>query len=79
MASAVCATDARLLFITYEEFEQHYFQNPEFGLYLVRLIVRRFDANYREALGVAAAGQAALSERAAEAGAADRLEQDRVN
>jgi CRP-like cAMP-binding protein len=79
MASAVCATDVRLLFISYEEFEQHYFQNPEFGLYLVRLIVRRFDTNYREALCVAAAGQAALSERAAEAGAAGRLEQDRVN
>jgi hypothetical protein len=63
MASAVCATDARLLFITYEEFEQHYFQNPEFGLYLVRLIVRRFDMNYREALGVAAAREAARAER----------------
>ena len=78
MASAVCATDVRLLFIGYEEFEQHYFQNPEFGLYLVRLIVRRFDTNYREALGVIAARQAALSEREAEAGAAD-LEVDRVN
>ncbi|MGA8171982.1 MAG: cyclic nucleotide-binding domain-containing protein, partial [Methylocystis sp.] len=53
MATAVCKTNTRLLFITYEEFEQHYFQNPEFGLYLVRLIVRRFDMNYREALGVA--------------------------
>ncbi len=49
-ASAVCATDARLLYITYEEFEQHYFQNPEFGLYLVRLIVRRLDMNHRDAL-----------------------------
>jgi hypothetical protein len=63
-ASAVCATDVRLLFITYEEFEQHYFQNPEFGLYLVRLIVRRFDMNYREALAVAAAQRGALCERA---------------
>jgi hypothetical protein len=79
MASAVCATDARLLFITYEEFEQHYFQNPEFGLYLVRLIVRRFDTNYREALGVIAARQAALSEGAAEAEAAERLEAEKVN
>jgi CRP-like cAMP-binding protein len=78
MASAVCATDVRLLFITYEEFEQHYFQNPEFGLYLVRLIVRRFDMNYREALGVAAARQAALSERATEGVAADRLEDEKM-
>lgn len=45
-ASARCATDARLLAITYEQFEQLYFQNPEFGLYLVRLIVRRFEANH---------------------------------
>ncbi|MBO0734258.1 MAG: cyclic nucleotide-binding domain-containing protein [Methylocapsa sp.] len=40
-ASAVCATNVRLLVITYEQFEQLYFQNPEFGLYLIRLIVRR--------------------------------------
>lgn len=46
-ASARCASDARLLVITYEQFEQLYFQNPEFGLYLVRLIVRRYEANHR--------------------------------
>lgn len=45
-ATAKCLTDARLLTITYEQFEQLYFQNPEFGLYLVRLIVRRFEANH---------------------------------
>ncbi len=44
-ASAVCDSDVRLLVITYEQFEQLYFQNPEFGLYLVRLIVRRFEMN----------------------------------
>jgi CRP/FNR family transcriptional regulator, cyclic AMP receptor protein len=47
-ASAVCRTDVRLLVITYEQFEQLYFQNPEFGLYLVRLIVRRFEMNHAE-------------------------------
>jgi CRP/FNR family transcriptional regulator, cyclic AMP receptor protein len=47
-ATARCLTDVRLLSITYEQFEQLYFQNPEFGLYLVRLIVRRFEANHRE-------------------------------
>jgi hypothetical protein len=26
-----------------------YFQNPEFGLYLARLIVRRFEMNHGEA------------------------------
>jgi hypothetical protein len=45
-ASAKCLTDVSLLAITYEQFEQLYFQNPEFGLYLVRLIVRRFEANH---------------------------------
>lgn len=45
-ASARCLTDVRLLTITYEQFEQLYFQNPQFGLYLVRLMVRRFEANH---------------------------------
>ena len=44
-ASAVCVSDVRLLVITYEQFEQFYFQNPEFGLYLVRLIARHFEIN----------------------------------
>lgn len=50
-ASAVCASDVKLLVITYEQFEQLYFQNPEFGLYLVRLIVRRFEMNHAESDG----------------------------
>jgi CRP/FNR family transcriptional regulator, cyclic AMP receptor protein len=48
-ASAKCLTDVSLLSITYEQFEQLYFQNPEFGLYLVRMIVRRFETNHKEA------------------------------
>ena len=56
-ASAVCATDVRLLFITYEQLEQLYFQNPEFGLYLVRLIVRRFEMNVRESARLGAVAQ----------------------
>ncbi len=48
-ASAVCASDVRLLVISYDEFEQLYFQNPQFGLYLVRLIVRRFEMNHAHA------------------------------
>jgi CRP/FNR family cyclic AMP-dependent transcriptional regulator len=47
-ATAKCLSDVRLLTITYEQFEQLYFQNPEFGLYLVRLIVRRFEANHMD-------------------------------
>jgi CRP-like cAMP-binding protein len=57
-ASAVCVSNVRLLVITYEQFEQLYFQNPEFGLYLVRLIVRRFEINHTDpdAAGVSAIG-----------------------
>jgi CRP/FNR family cyclic AMP-dependent transcriptional regulator len=55
-ASAVCTSDVRLLVITYEQFEQLYFQNPEFGLYLVRLIVRRFEMNDAAPANVSAAG-----------------------
>jgi len=47
-ATARCVSDVSLLVITYEQFEQLYFQNPEFGLYLVRLIVRRFEMNHRD-------------------------------
>jgi len=47
-ATARCLSDVSLLVITYEQFEQLYFQNPEFGLYLVRLIVRRFETNHRD-------------------------------
>lgn len=45
-ATAVCKTDVKLSLITYEGFEQLYFQNPEFGLYLIRLIVRRQNQNF---------------------------------
>ncbi|MDT2024524.1 cyclic nucleotide-binding domain-containing protein [Methylocella sp. CPCC 101449] len=31
--------------MAYRDFEQHYFQNPQFGLYLVRLMVRRLESN----------------------------------
>jgi hypothetical protein len=79
MASAVCVTDMRLLFITYEEFEQHYFQNPEFGLYLVRLIVRRFEMNYRGALDVAVTEREPPYEVAANAEHALHLDGETVN
>jgi hypothetical protein len=57
-ASAVCHSDVKLLVITYEQFEQLYFQNPEFGLYLVRLIVRRFEMNHADSdsVGIPAMG-----------------------
>lgn len=62
-ATVVCVTDVRLLVITYEQFEQLYFQNPEFGLYVVREIVRRFEMNHRgAALPPAPAGERAGAE-----------------
>ncbi len=39
--SCVCETDVEALFITNEELRQLYFQNPQFGFHLVRLIVGR--------------------------------------
>jgi CRP/FNR family cyclic AMP-dependent transcriptional regulator len=47
-ATAICETDVTLSLISYEGFEQLYFQNPEFGLYLVRLIAKRFQNNLVE-------------------------------
>jgi CRP-like cAMP-binding protein len=44
-ATARCRGQCRVMKISYRELEQLYFQNPQFGLYLIRLIVRRFEAN----------------------------------
>lgn len=45
MSSARAMSDVRIYRITYQDFEQLYFQNPQFGLYLVRLMVRRMETN----------------------------------
>jgi hypothetical protein len=45
MSSARAIGDVRIYRITYQDFEQLYFQNPQFGLYLVRLMVRRMETN----------------------------------
>ena len=39
--SCVCETDVEVLYMTNEELKELYFQNPEFGFHLVRLIVGR--------------------------------------
>lgn len=51
MASAIAMGDVRLYRISYDSFEQLYFQNPEFGLYLVRLMVRRMENNLERLSG----------------------------
>jgi hypothetical protein len=43
--SAYCKTDVSVLRISYDEFQELYFQNPTFGLYLIRLIVQRMELN----------------------------------
>jgi len=45
MSSARAMGDVRIYRITYQDFEQLYFQNPQFGLYLIRLMVRRMETN----------------------------------
>ena len=45
MSGARAMSDVRLYRISYGDFEQLYYQNPEFGLYIVRLMVRRMETN----------------------------------
>ena len=44
----VCKHDGILLKITYEHFQQLYFQNPEFGLYFLQLTTRRLFENIHD-------------------------------
>ncbi len=55
-ATAVCRTDILLLSITYDQFEQLYFQNPEFGIYLLRLIVGRLRSEIAQLEGASSIG-----------------------
>ena len=43
--TARCVTDVEAGVITYDEFKQLYFQNPQFGFYLTRLIMARAEDN----------------------------------
>ena len=49
-----CKTDVQAATITYDRFKELYFQNPQFGFYLLRLIVNRMHSNelkFASALG----------------------------
>jgi hypothetical protein len=67
--SARCVAPVEVLFITYEEFRQLYFQQPTFGFYVLRLIVQRMEKNLELArqpmaqpeAGAPEAGAAALT------------------
>ena len=67
ISTARCMSDVRVWKITYTDFEQLYFQNPEFGLHLVRLMVRRMETNFARFAG-ARRGPAAASGSGGEAG-----------
>jgi CRP-like cAMP-binding protein len=43
--SVRCKTDVQAATITYDRFKELYFQNPQFGFYLLRLIVTRMHSN----------------------------------
>lgn len=58
--TARCETEVRVLFITYDEFRQLYFQQPSFGFYVLRLIVSRMEKNLELARQVSAPGPSAL-------------------
>lgn len=55
-ATAVCKTDCTIYTISHEVMLQLYYQNPRFGLFLVRLIVRRLLQNWKDADERARAG-----------------------
>ena len=46
-ASAKCLTDVEVGVITYDQFRMLYYQNPEFGFYLLRLVTGRLQDNVR--------------------------------
>tara|TARA_B100000315_G_C14442285_1_gene525272 strand:- start:206 stop:844 length:639 start_codon:yes stop_codon:yes gene_type:complete len=47
--TAVCETDCELYTLTHEAMMQLYYQNPRFGMFLVRVIVRRLLDNWQDA------------------------------
>ncbi len=49
-ASAVCQTDVEALTLDADRVRQLYYQNPKFGLYLLRLIVRRLSSDENAAM-----------------------------
>ncbi len=47
--TAVCATDCELYTLTNDDMIQLYFQNPKFGMYLMRVVVSRLLTNWQDA------------------------------
>ncbi|MDH3647777.1 MAG: cyclic nucleotide-binding domain-containing protein [Gammaproteobacteria bacterium] len=57
-ATAVCETDCEIYTLSQEVMLQIYYQNPRFGLFLIRVIVRRLMENWADADARAKAGMA---------------------
>lgn len=54
--TAVCETDCEIYTLSHDVMLQLYYQNPKFGLYLVRIIVQRLMDNWKDADARAQAG-----------------------
>ncbi len=50
LATLRCTTDVELLSMTDKQIRQLYFQNPEFGFYLIQLLLKRFSQDEGDAL-----------------------------
>ncbi len=48
-ATAICESDCEIYTLSHEVMLQLYYQNPKFGLFLVRLIVHRLVDNWKDA------------------------------
>jgi CRP/FNR family cyclic AMP-dependent transcriptional regulator len=59
MSGASCMSDVRAWRISYSDFEQLYFQNPQFGFHIMRLMVRRMENNLARFAGEKFAAPAA--------------------
>jgi len=53
-ATLRCKTDVELLSMTDKQIRQLYYQNPDFGFYLIQLLLKRFSQNELKAVELAA-------------------------
>ena len=61
MSGAHCMSEVRAWRISYLDFEQLYFQNPQFGFHIMRLMVRRMESNLARFAGQKFATQGAAA------------------
>ena len=61
-ATLRCKTDVELLSMTDKQIRQLYYQNPDFGFYLIQLLLKRFSQNEVHGLNAAAEPACAASD-----------------